>query len=186
MSGKVRVLLVEDNTGDSRLVEELLNENVNHEFEVINVTRLAEGIKELMTSIYEVILLDLGLPDSQGFTTYEELYKYSKSIPIIILTGFDDIDFASEAVSKGAQDYLVKANLTSLKLSTSICYGIERKKYEQKLKHLNSVLEAIRGVNQLITKEDDIDSLINQVCYKITRTRGYKHVWLALIDENGE
>ncbi len=132
-SNPTKVLLVEDNPGDARLICELLAE-VNpgaHEFQV--ATRLARGLEHLSNGEYDLVLLDLSLPDSAGLDTFTGLHGAAPQVPIIVLTGYDDEAMALSAVRRGAQDYLVKGEFDGKLLSRAIGYAIERKRAALKL-----------------------------------------------------
>lgn len=133
----------------------------------------------------DAVLLDLGLPDSSGLDTFITVHTQAPDVPIVMLTGLDDAELAITAVQEGAQDYLPKNKLDSELLVRTIRYAIERKKMETHIKHLNSVLKAIRGVNQLIVMEKDRDTLLQNACDTLTEARGYDAAWLGFL-EDGE
>ena len=126
----VALLLVEDNAADARLVRELLLEARPHRFEVTHVTNLGGARASLMQGRFDVIILDLGLPDSQGLDTLIRTRTEGPGVPVIVLTGMDDEQRAIEAVVHGAQDYLVKGAVTGQVLRHSVTYAIERAKLE--------------------------------------------------------
>ena len=135
MSAKcITVLLIEDNPGDARLIREMLLEDNNIAFELIHADQLSNGLEYLKGADIDIILLDLGLPDSQGIDTLHAILSRVHHIPIIIQTGLSDGELAVRAVKTGAQDYLIKGQITSPLLSRSICYAIERKKMEESLR----------------------------------------------------
>ncbi len=131
----IRVLMVEDNPGDARLIKEMLDE-ADNQFEVFHTTRLDEGLKYLVMKSFDVILLDLCLPDSKGIDTFNIMNYNATDLPIIVLTGLKDDIFAVSAVGRGAQDYLVKGEANSKVLARSIKYAIERKNIEKKLNEM--------------------------------------------------
>ena len=109
MSNKnVKILLIEDNPGDARLIKEMLAEAPDVSFELESANRLSAGLKCLDKETPDVILLDIGLPDSQGLDTLKKVYAQAKVVPIVVLTGLEDEAVGVEAVQQGAQDYLVK------------------------------------------------------------------------------
>lgn len=135
MSAKnIKVLLIEDNPGDARLIREMLLEHTNIVFELVHADQLAKGLECLNSYGVDVILLDLGLPDSQGIDSLHAMLSRAHHIPIVIQTGLSDEALAVSAVKAGAQDYLIKGQITSPLLSRSIRYAIERKKMEEALK----------------------------------------------------
>jgi signal transduction histidine kinase len=105
-----------------------------------HVERLDAGIKYLNQEKPDVIMLDLGLPDSQGLETFSKVYTQAAEVPIVILTGLNDFEHAVTAVKAGAQDYLVKGEVDGATLVRSLRYAIERK---QKLKEYSEHLEAM-------------------------------------------
>jgi len=123
---KVNVLLVEDNPGDARLVQELLAEVHDAPFELTVVDRLSAAVEQLQAGTFQVVLLDLTLPDSHGLESLRRLHKEAPGMPIIVLTGLDEEILALTAVGEGAHDYLVKSLLDSKTLLRSLCYTVER------------------------------------------------------------
>ncbi len=121
------ILLIEDNLGDARLVELLLGESDLPNCKVTIKTTLEDGIAALKEDDnYAVILLDLSLPDSQGFETLEHLISEFPNNNVIVLTGFSDKELGLRAVKAGAQDFLVKGDFDGDTLSKSLRYSIER------------------------------------------------------------
>jgi diguanylate cyclase (GGDEF)-like protein len=133
MSEPCRVLLIEDNPGDVRLIREMLAEDDEPAFHLECAGRLAQGLECLATTAVAVVLLDLSLPDSFGIETFTRVYAHSPKVPIIVLTGNDDRTVALSAVKGGAQDYLVKSRLDRELLLRSIQYSIERKHYQEQI-----------------------------------------------------
>jgi two-component system, cell cycle sensor histidine kinase and response regulator CckA len=149
----ITVLLVEDNPGDARLILELLGE-VQGAFELERVDRLDQALKRLSAVGVDVILLDLGLPDSQGIETFRRTRRGAPEEPIVVISGLDDERLALEAVRSGAQDYLVKGRIEGPLLARVLRYAIERKRGEEALRaseaHYRTILENI-GDGVLIT-----------------------------------
>jgi diguanylate cyclase (GGDEF)-like protein len=127
------VLLIEDNPGDARLIEEMIREDPAAPFTLVCVDRLSSALEHLTTSEAALVLLDLSLPDSIGLDTFTRVYAHSPAVPIIVLTGNDDQKIALAAVKGGAQDYLVKSRLDRELLLRSMHYSIERKRYQVEL-----------------------------------------------------
>jgi DNA-binding response OmpR family regulator len=126
----IKVLLIEDNIGDYQLILRMLDKSENTEFELTHVSRLSAGLKLLQNDIFDIILLDLGLPDCQGLESFQVTLKKHPSIPIIILTGLANEETGINAIKYGAQDYLVKGEFNGKLLVRAIQYAIERKKIE--------------------------------------------------------
>lgn len=130
------ILLIEDNPGDAKLIEAHLGVKGDKRFDLTHVVRLGEGLKTLEEKSYDIILLDLNLPDGHGLESYTRLHDAAPLVPIIVLTGLDDEKLALEALQVGAQDYIVKGMVDGKLLSRAIRYAIERKKIEQTEKEL--------------------------------------------------
>ena len=127
----IKVLLIEDNPGDARLVREALADARNTSFELECVDRLSTGLKRLAEGEIDVVLLDLSLPDSSGLDTFAKVHTHASAASIVVLTGLDDETLAVETVQRGAQDYLVKGHIDGNLLVRSLRYAIERKRAEQ-------------------------------------------------------
>jgi PAS domain S-box-containing protein len=129
----IKVLLVEDNPGDARLVQEALR-NASTTIELVRAESLATGLARLAAHPYQAVLLDLSLPDSSGLETFEKFQLLAPNLPLIILTGQDDDTLADHLVRAGAQDYLVKGQINGQLLLRSIRYALERKQIESALR----------------------------------------------------
>ena len=132
-SEPIKVLLVEDNLGDARLLYEGLEEALPEQFQMTHVRRLSEALEYLWEETCNVVLLDLGLPDSHGIDTLVVTRAQAPGVPIVVLTGFQDEALAVEALKEGAQDYLVKGQVDSKLLARSMRYAIVRKATEEAL-----------------------------------------------------
>jgi diguanylate cyclase (GGDEF)-like protein len=130
-----KVLLIEDNPGDARLIREMIAADPGAPFHIHCAERLALGLQHLSAGGTGLVLLDLSLPDSFGLETFAKVYAHSPTVPIIVLTGNDDQTMALSAVKGGAQDYLVKGKLDRELLVRSMQYSIERKRYQMQLEH---------------------------------------------------
>ena len=128
----IKVLLIEDNPGDARLIKEYLSEIPGKSFEMDWVDNLSEGLKHVDGK--DAALLDLTLPDSRGLDTFNRVHAQAPALPIIVLTGYDDDSLALKALQDGAQDYLVKGQVSAQLLARSIRYAIERKRIDEALK----------------------------------------------------
>jgi diguanylate cyclase (GGDEF)-like protein len=132
----INIMLVEDNPGDARLIQELLKDVGESMFTLTHVDRVSEGVQHIERNYVDVVILDLGLPDFQGLETLTAINKRAYTMPIIVLSGHDDEALAVTAVQEGAQDYLVKGKVDGNLLWRSIRYSIERKHLEMKLAHI--------------------------------------------------
>ena len=138
----IRVLLVDDDRGDAELTRRALTEIGNPCFAVESAAGLDEAIKRLAEHDFDVALLDLGLPDSQGTETLKRFRAVSRDdMPIIVLTGLVDERTALEAVGSGAQDYITKDDIASNLLARSIRYALHRQHLLHQVKTTNELLE---------------------------------------------
>ena len=151
LSQDIKVLLIEDNLAEARLLKEILKGNEKKEFHLVNVSRLSEAISLLQQTNFDVILLDLTLPDSQGLQSLAPLLITAPKLPIVVLTNTNDDNLALAALRQGAQDYLIKREVSLEILTRSLCYAIERKQMEEALRESNEALKmsVIERTNQL-------------------------------------
>jgi signal transduction histidine kinase len=136
-----RVLLVEDNAGDARLVREALADTPGAHFDVEPEGRLGAALRRLDAGGIDAMLLDLGLPDSMGSETFERTKEHARGVAIIVLTGLGDEELGLRMVRSGAQDYVAKGELNGSMLARVIRYAIERQRAEQQIRQLNEELE---------------------------------------------
>ena len=129
----IRVLLIEDNPGDARFILELLRETAELDFEFERLERLDPALDRVNEAGVDIVLLDLGLPDSQGLETFARVHARLPTEPIVVISGLDDEQVALDAVRAGAQDYLVKGRIEGQLLARVIRYAIERKRAETRL-----------------------------------------------------
>ncbi|MBW4696418.1 MAG: response regulator [Aphanocapsa lilacina HA4352-LM1] len=137
----IKILLVEDNPGDMRLLREILKDAPAERFEWHEAGRLQEAVAALAHEHFDVVLLDLSLPDSRGLDSLIALKPFAAALPIVVLTGFEDETLATGAMQLGAQDYLVKGQVTGSLLVRSIRYAIERQRAEQKIHEQAALLD---------------------------------------------
>lgn len=137
----IKVLLIEDNPGDARLIREVLSDTDNLNFELKWVDQLETGIELISKDVFDVVLLDLSLPDSHGMETIISFREQAPAIPIVVLTGLDDEQVAINAVQHGAQDYLIKGQVNSSVIMRSMRYAIERHRLQGELYNLSIIDE---------------------------------------------
>ncbi len=125
---RFNVLLIEDNEGDFMLVEDYLTE-IFDSVEIKHCWLLEEALVALKKNEYDVVLLDLSLPDSNGKSSILEILELAKEAPVIVLTGRADKELAIDTLQLGVEDYLVKDEVNATVLQKSISYGIERNKF---------------------------------------------------------
>jgi len=161
MSPIANILLIEDNRAEARLLQETLKGSPLHRATVTAVTRLVEGIDHCLSYAVDVVMLDLTLPDSYGLASLDTLQTKVPGVPIVVLTNTNDDALAVEAVRRGAQDYLVKRQVTQELLVRSLRYAVERQRIEAALREANESLElrvqsrtaALENTNQRLLEE---------------------------------
>ena len=147
----IDILLIEDDLAEARLIQEILQNFDLDRFVLTHVERLQTGLNRLKQKQFDLILLDLTLPDSRGLSSVEMLVNNFASLPIVVLTNTNDDRLAIEAVRQGAQDYLVKRKINIEVLVRSIQYAIERQKASVLLRETNENL-----VNQIQQKTSEL------------------------------
>lgn len=147
----INVLVVEDNPGDAWLVQEALEGASNPSYRVEWAENLSAGLTRLADGGIHVLLLDLGLPDSHGLAALARVRTLAPTIPVVVLSGADDEQFAVEAVQAGAQDYLMKSDVGHHLLSRGLRYAIERKRADEALRESEERLRlAMIAANEAI------------------------------------
>lgn len=148
-----KVLLVEDNPGDRRLVQEALTDFKGQPFKVETADRLSPALDRLTAGGIDAVLLDLGLPDSSGQQTFDRTKGQAQGAAVIVLTGLGDEDLGAKMVRSGAQDYLTKAEVNGHILGRVVRYAIERQRSEQQIRELNEDLE-----NRVRTRTSELEA----------------------------
>jgi len=149
----IKILLIEDNPGDARLIKEYLSDVKNIAFDLKIADRLMDGTEILDNEFIDVVLLDLKLPDSEGLQSFDKIFDVAPTVPIIVLTGLNDETTAIQAVKMGAQDYLVKDKVEGDLLIRSIRYAIERKRAEEE--HQKLLEQRIRSLAIIEAQENE-------------------------------
>jgi CheY-like chemotaxis protein len=145
-SPHIKVLIIEDNDDHSELICRILSKAENIYFDTECAGLMSAGIDLIEKKKFDVILSDLGLPDSKGIETFEALHSRYPDIPVIVLTGLDDENTALSAVQGGAQDYLVKGQIDTRQLTRSIRYAIERQKLITELEKSRKEIKTLQGL----------------------------------------
>ncbi|MEE8597114.1 MAG: diguanylate cyclase [bacterium] len=140
------ILLIEDNPDDIRLIQWIIAGIRNSHFKLECVDRLKTALKRLAKHGIDVILLDLGLPDSQGIDTLRSVDNKAPKVPIVVLTNLGDEKISVQAIQEGAQDYLIKGQVGSDLLKRTLMYAIERKQAEEELR-AQSLKDELTGLN---------------------------------------
>lgn len=142
MTGPIRLLLVEDNPGDARLIRESLREAASLDFTLTHAERLSEALQRLEEAPADLVLLDLSLPDAHGIETVRRMLDAAPELPIVVLTGLADETVAMQAVQAGAQDYLVKGTVEGPTLVRAIRYAMERRHLLRRERDARAAAEA--------------------------------------------
>ncbi|RQG95303.1 bacterio-opsin activator domain-containing protein [Natrarchaeobius oligotrophus] len=194
----IRILLVEDNPGDARLIEEMLKETDElaqrigssesgaQTTETIREKRLEDGIETLRSEPIDVVLLDLNLPDSEGLQTLDRIQDENDATPVVVLTGLRDQQVGVKTIQRGAQDFLVKDEVTSELLVRTIHHASERARQERERRHQRKQLEALNRLNRIghdithsvITTETRAE-LEQQVCDRLAGSDAYRFAWMG-------
>jgi two-component system, cell cycle response regulator len=142
---RIRVLLVEDNPGDARLILEALKESRWTEFDLVQADTLSQALQRVAESQIDIMLLDLTLPDSTGLATLRKAREGAPHVPVVVLTGLHDETIANSAVNEGAQDFLVKGQVDTGVLDRGIRYAIERHRVLEEMRKL-AVVDELTGL----------------------------------------
>jgi diguanylate cyclase (GGDEF)-like protein/PAS domain S-box-containing protein len=134
MSNKaVKILLVEDNSGDARLLREMFKRQTSQTIELTHVQCMSDAEKHLAKHEFDIVLLDLGLPDAQGLGAVRRSRAAAPHVPLVVLTGLDDESLAAQVLQEGAQDHLIKGQIETRALLRTLRYAVERKISEEVL-----------------------------------------------------
>ena len=201
----LEILLIEDNPGDARLIEEMLrgteelaqrvspDEYAGRTPELVRESRLEDGLETLESTRADVVLLDLKLPDSDGLETLETVHTENESTPIVVLTGLSDQQVGVQAIQRGAQDFLVKDEVTSELLVRTIHHAIERSRQERERRRQREQMEALNRLNRIghdithavITTETRAD-LEQRVCDRLVESDAYRFAWIGGVNPGSD
>ncbi len=198
-----RALVIEDNPGDARLIQELLEgsgelghrvgpDSTEGDHIVERETRLEDGLSHLESEPVDVVLLDLNLPDSEGFETLRKTLETVEWTPVVVLTGLTDRDVGVRAIEEGAQDYLVKDEVTDELLARSIHHAIERNRQERERERRREQLESLNrlnGISQDVTHDvittSSREGLERDVCDRLAEEDAYLFAWIGELERGG-
>ena len=189
MKKALKILLLEDNAADVKLLERALLKSFEH-FEL----KVIETRKEYLTEItqpYDIVISDYVLPAFDGMEALEIRNKEKPFLPFVITTGSTNEATAVKCMKAGADDYVIKEHITRIGEAVKGAIALKKTEYEKQLadhtvRHLNRILKAIRNINQLITRENDEQKLIQQACEMFTGEQSYVAVWISLFDNEGK
>ncbi|KDE59854.1 diguanylate cyclase [Halostagnicola sp. A56] len=194
----IHVLLIEDNPGDARLIREMLrdSEELTQRFDlderagdrptITCESRLEDGLETLETTRIDVVLLDLNLPDSHGLETLEAVHETAESVPIVVLTGVRDQEIGVRAIQRGAQDFLVKDEVTTPLLVRTIYHAIERARQRRERRRRRRQMESLNRLNRIahdtthaVITSDTRRELEQQVCDRLADSDAYQFAWIG-------
>ncbi len=141
----VHILLIEDSLADQFLIQEILEKTTFPVKNLITSGTLAQGLQELNTKQIDLVFLDLSLPDSHGLETCKAIIDNYYGMPVIVLTGLNDVNIGLEAISLGAADYIVKGTLDEFGMERAILYALQRNEAQ---KQVSKAMDVLRGYNQ--------------------------------------
>jgi DNA-binding NarL/FixJ family response regulator len=174
----MRILLVEENPGDAGLIGKLLREVPGRKDDLTVLTRLSEAEDWLGRESHpDLILLDLGFPDAVGFEAVPRIVQLAPSVPVVVLTGRADEEVSLRSVREGAQDYLLKGDLTPVVLDRAIRYAIERNRMQNNERFLTKV-------RTLLSSTLDYDDVIRKLAELAVRSLG-EHCCIDMVTEDG-
>jgi PAS domain S-box-containing protein len=151
-----KILLIEDNPDDAELMKRRLYKSADARFAVTVSRTLRDGLDQLAANSPDLIICDLGLPDSHGLDTVNRILTEAPHAPLVVLSGFDDEATAIKAVQAGAQDYLVKGQLEGVYMERSLFYAIERSRLQQELEqHSREILSIQANLLKILEKNAD-------------------------------
>jgi DNA-binding response OmpR family regulator len=129
----IKILLVEDNLGDAGLAREMFKRQRSHVIGLTHVECMGDAEKQLAENEFDIILLDLGLPDAQGLEAVRRCSAAAPHVPLVVLTGLDDEALAGQVLHEGAQEHLIKGQIETRGLMRALRYAVERKISEETL-----------------------------------------------------
>ena len=161
------ILQIEDNPLDIKLIKGMLEKITSFNYKLITAETLKDGCEQIKNNDIILILLDLNLPDSTGKQTFDSIINVAENIPVVLVSGLEDLELSLSLIKEGAQDYITKRALNRSLLEGTIQFAIERKKLfselnkrTKELKQLNSyfvdrelkMIELKKEINELLKK----------------------------------
>ena len=171
----ISLLIVEDNSADVMLIREYLSEKEDVTYEIKEAGSLESGLSLMSHHDFDVVLLDLSLPDSSGLETVRRVVTGFPEIAVIVLTGLQDEETALQAVRYGAQDYLEKQALSPIILHKAIAYAIERKKVMQEKEDL------LQDLTKALERIENLEGIL-PICVSCKKICGEDQQWVRLQD----
>ena len=164
MTPTLEVLLVEDNKGDARLLQEILRDSSSLKVELTHCECMKDALSHLAAHTLNAVLLDLGLPDANGIAAVRQLHAAAPLVPLVVLTGSDDEELAMQALQEGAQDYLVKGQIHAQTLVRALRHAIERTRMQVETDQVRRL--------QLRLRDEFISTVSHELRTPLTSIRG--------------
>lgn len=172
------VLVAEDDPDDLYLLRDMLKRDLHKRYRVVHCSTLKETVTELRNQSFDVVLLDLGLAESQGIDTLTAVLKVTTQVPVIVLTGANNEQLGEQAIKAGAEDYLPKSEANSSLLSRAVTYAIERHRLLLQLQQ-QATTDALTGLPNRSAIYDHLDTLVEN------NNRRAASLAVALLDLDG-
>lgn len=167
---KYRVLLVEDSPSDVLLLKEALSDK-DVKYDLTHVERLDRALNSLQKEAFDLVLLDLGLPDSNGLDTFVQVRENAPAVPILVLTALNDPEVGLETLQKGAQDYFVKQNIQTEPISRCVRYAIERDQVVRRVEQMRQREEQSREIQNVANLAENRSTSLTSQMYSATPLR---------------
>lgn len=180
----IKTLLVEDSPTDVRIIRELLKQAGGRQVVLKLAGRLDAALQSLAAEPPDVVILDLSLPDSKGLATFRRLRGQVPGVPIVVLTGLNDVDMAVQTIAEGASDYLLKDDLSGGLLVRALRYGMERKRMEEALRQTQRELDLKNRLAKIFLTVPD-QQMFEEVLDVLLKTTESKLGFFGYIDEEG-
>lgn len=181
----LRILLIEDNPADVLLIQEYLQTSKRFEYEMVHVMELKDVETAMQNNHFQIILLDLNLPDSQGLNTVHRVLKLAPRIPIVVLTVVSENGIAFKAIEAGVCNYLRKDLIASPALAFLIERTIEEELQKQNLIQMTRMYNLLNHVNRASVHAYDTEKLLDEVCRIMIETGEYYAAFITLSGANG-
>lgn len=186
-----RILVVDDQRDHRDLIRDALTRHFG-DLQTTEAATAAEALELLERTCFDAIILDYILPDSTALELLPRVFERCEQTPVIMTTARGNETVAVDALKAGASDYIVKSAHLAEHLPLALESAIEKTRLRRekeadsrRIAHLNSVLRAIRNVNQLIMREPDPERLLQGTCESLVETYGYSSAWVVALDESG-
>ena len=178
----VKVLLIEDNPDDALFMRRALRDAGPGSFQMTHVDRLSAGLELLEANHFDVLLLDLSLPDSSGAETFHRVHEHAPNVPVLVLTGLDDETLGAELVRQGGQDYLVKGHADEHLLGRSINYAIERHRIQHQLSNLATENMVMAQIGRLISSTFDIQDVYQSFAVEAAKLIAFDRIIIMIVN----